>query len=75
MAAPFAGATGLVQPELEKAVGFTINHIAAVVLPVIGGLLWVVDYRIPFVAGSILSLISLIAVQYIKIGAANAALD
>jgi len=51
----------------SMAVGFTINHIAAVVLPVIGGLLWVVDYRIPFVGGAILSLISLLAVQKIRI--------
>ena len=50
----------------SMAVGFTINHIAAVVLPVIGGLLWVVDYRIPFVGGAILSIISLVAVQQIK---------
>jgi len=49
------------------AVGFTINHIAAVVLPVIGGMLWIVDYRIPFIIGSILSLVSLVAVQYIKV--------
>ncbi len=49
----------------SMAVGFTINHIAAVVLPVIGGFLWVVDYRIPFIAASVLSLISLIAVQRI----------
>ncbi|MGD9045222.1 MAG: hypothetical protein PVG06_16025 [Desulfobacterales bacterium] len=27
------------------AVGFTINHIAAVFLPAIGGFLWVVDSR------------------------------
>ena len=51
----------------SMAVGFTINHIAAVVLPVIGGMLWIVDYRIPFVAGSVLSLVSLVAVQYIKL--------
>lgn len=51
----------------SMAVGFTINHIAAVFLPAIGGLLWVVDYRIPFVCGAILSMISLIAVQQIKI--------
>jgi predicted MFS family arabinose efflux permease len=51
----------------SMAVGFTINHIAAVVLPVIGGMLWIVDYRIPFIVGSILSLISLIAVQWIKL--------
>ena len=49
----------------SMAVGFTINHIAAVFLPAIGGLLWVVDYRIPFVGGAMLSLISLIAVQMI----------
>lgn len=49
----------------SMAVGFTINHIAAVVLPVIGGMLWLVDYRIPFLAGAALSCISLILVQMI----------
>ena len=49
----------------SMAVGFTINHIAAVVMPVLGGLLWMVDYRIPFFAGAALSLISLAAVQRI----------
>jgi len=49
------------------AVGFTINHIAAVVLPAIGGFLWLIDYRIPFIAGAFLSIISLLAVQKIKI--------
>jgi hypothetical protein len=48
------------------AVGFTINHIAAVVIPVLGGLAWIVDYRIPFIAGAIMSAVSLIAVQYIN---------
>jgi len=48
------------------AVGFTINHIAAVLLPVIGGYLWMVDYRIPFIAGACFSAISLFAVQKIK---------
>ena len=52
----------------SMAMGFTINHIAAVVLPIIGGMLWIVDYRIPFVAGAVLSLVSLVAVQFIKIG-------
>ncbi|MDH3568432.1 MAG: MFS transporter, partial [Desulfobacteraceae bacterium] len=50
----------------SMAVGFTINHIAAVALPVVGGLLWIIDYRIPFVFGAILSMISLIAVQWIR---------
>jgi predicted MFS family arabinose efflux permease len=49
----------------SMAVGFTINHIAAVVMPVIGGLVWMIDYRIPFIAGAGMSLISLIAVQKI----------
>jgi len=51
----------------SMAVGFTINHIAAVFLPAIGGFLWVVDYRIPFVCGAALSLMSLVAVQQIRI--------
>jgi hypothetical protein len=50
----------------SMAVGFTINHIAAVFLPALGGFLWVVDYRIPFIGGAALSLISLIAVQMIR---------
>lgn len=47
------------------AAGFTINHIAAVVIPVLGGLAWIVDYRIPFIAGAVMSFISLVAVQFI----------
>jgi hypothetical protein len=47
------------------AVGFTINHIAAVFLPTIGGLLWMVDYRIPFISGAAMALISLMAAQKI----------
>ncbi|MBT3310596.1 MAG: MFS transporter [Desulfobacterales bacterium] len=49
----------------SMAVGFTINHIAAVFLPAIGGFLWLVDYRITFVVGAVLSLFSLILVQLI----------
>ena len=50
----------------SAAVGFTINHIAAVVLSVIGGLLWMVDYKIPFLAGAFFSFISLCLVQLIR---------
>ncbi len=50
----------------SAAVGFTINHIAAVILPVIGGILWMVDYKIPFLFGAFFSFISLCIVQYIK---------
>ena len=49
----------------SMAVGFTINHIAAVVIPVLGGLAWMVDYRIPFVVGAVMSAVSLCAVQKI----------
>ena len=49
----------------SMAVGFTINHIAAVFLPAIGGFLWVLDYRIPFFGGAAMALISLLAVQLI----------
>jgi MFS family permease len=44
-------------------VSLTINHIAAVVLPALGGALWMIDYRIPFVGGAVFSLVSLVAVQ------------
>ncbi|MFZ5770688.1 MAG: MFS transporter [Thermodesulfobacteriota bacterium] len=56
----------------SMAVGFTINHIAAVVMPVLGGLVWMIDYRIPFVAGAFFSLISLCAVQKIPSPATHA---
>lgn len=49
----------------SMAVGFTINHIAAVFLPAFGGLLWLIDYKIVFIAGSVLSCGSLILVQFI----------
>lgn len=48
------------------AVGFTINHIAAVFLPAIGGFLWIIDYRLVFLGGALLSLFSLISVQQIS---------
>ena len=50
----------------SMAVGFTINHIAAVFLPALGGLLWIIDYRIPFVGGAMMALVSLAAVQFIR---------
>ncbi|MCK4378264.1 MAG: MFS transporter [Deltaproteobacteria bacterium] len=50
----------------SMAVGFTINHLAAVVLPALGGLIWMVDYRLVFIAGAAMSLVSLGAAQLIK---------
>jgi len=51
----------------SMAVGFTINHIAAVVIPAVGGIVWMIDERIPFLAGAVMSLISFLAVQLIQI--------
>jgi hypothetical protein len=51
----------------SMAVGFTINHVAAVVLPLVGGLLWMIDYRIPFVCGAILAAITLVGIQLIRL--------
>ncbi len=51
----------------STAVSFTINHIAAVVLPVVGGYLWMLNYKIPFLVGTGLSILSLIAVQYVRV--------
>ncbi|MCP4106359.1 MAG: MFS transporter [Desulfobacteraceae bacterium] len=59
------GETRDIAPSM--AVGFTINHIAAVLLPAIGGMLWMINYKIPFFCGAGMSLISLIAVQQIRI--------
>lgn len=48
------------------AAGFTINHIAAVVVPVIGGALWLWDARLVFFCGTALALCSLTATQFIR---------
>ncbi len=48
------------------AAGFTINHIAAVVIPVIGGALWLWDARLVFLCGAGLGLCSLTATQFIR---------
>ncbi|MCB2218381.1 MFS transporter [Desulfofustis glycolicus] len=50
----------------SMAVGFTINHIAAVFLPALGGLLWLIDYRLVFFAGAAMSCVSLLLVQCIS---------
>jgi hypothetical protein len=51
----------------SSAVGFTINHIAAVFLPALGGFLWMIDYRIPFMMGAALGVISLVLAQFIRV--------
>jgi len=50
----------------SMAVGFTINHIAAVFLPALGGYLWMINYRIPFLIGTFLGFVSLVAAQFMR---------
>ena len=50
------------------AVGFTINHIAAVVIPFTGGLIWMIDYKYTFLFGVALAIVSLFFAQFVKIG-------
>ncbi len=51
----------------STSVGFAINHITAVFVPIIGGFLWLYNYQIPFIAGAVLSVFSLFFVQQIRI--------
>jgi len=53
----------------SSAVGVTINHMAAVFLPALGGILWMIDYRIPFYAGAVLGFVSLVFAQCIRLPA------
>ena len=55
----------------SAAVGFTINHIAAVVIPVMGGALWLWDYRLVFVAGAGLTVLSLVAIGFMRLPEKN----
>ncbi|MCU0581996.1 MAG: MFS transporter [Syntrophales bacterium] len=50
----------------STAVGFTINHISAVVIPVIGGSLWLLNWRLPFIIGAGLAALSLYFTQKIR---------
>ena len=52
----------------SMAVGFTINHIAAVIIPTFGGILWLFDFRIPFILGAVFSVLSIIFVFQMKTG-------
>ena len=46
-------------------VSFTINHIAAVVIPVAFGLLWLVSPRLVFLSGSVMALASLVMARLV----------
>jgi len=50
----------------STAVGYTINHISAVVIPLMGGTLWLFNWRLPFIIGACLTIFSLYFTQKIK---------
>lgn len=52
-----------IAPSISTA--YAINHISAVVVPIVGGGLWLLNWRIPFIAGAVLAVVSLFFVQYI----------
>jgi hypothetical protein len=51
----------------NAAVSFSINHIAAVVIPATFGLLWLYDTSLVFYAGAAIAFASLMASQFIKV--------
>ncbi|RKY55050.1 MAG: MFS transporter [Candidatus Neomarinimicrobiota bacterium] len=55
----------------SMSVSFSINHISAVIIPAIGGMLWMLNWQIPFIFGSILAVASLILVQLIRVPVGN----
>lgn len=46
-------------------VAFTINHIAAVVIPVVFGLLWIINHSLVFYSGALIAVASLVFCQKI----------
>jgi MFS family permease len=48
------------------AVGFTINHLSAVVIPLFGGVMWMLNWKLPFLIGAGLTLLSLYFTQMIR---------
>jgi predicted MFS family arabinose efflux permease len=50
----------------STAVGYTINHISAVVIPLLGGSLWLLNWRLPFIIGAVLTVVSLYFTQKIR---------
>ena len=52
----------------STAVGFTINHISAVIIPVFGGVLWMLNWRLPFLVGTGFTILSLFFTQMITTG-------
>ena len=52
-------------------VAFTINHIAAVVLPALMGLLWLVSPPLVFIVGAMMAVISLLLARWVPTNPAS----
>jgi hypothetical protein len=50
----------------SMAVGVTVNHIVAVIVPFVGGMMWMYSRRLPFLLGIVFALGSLIMTTYMK---------
>ena len=55
-----------VRPALSM--GVTMNHVASVIVPIVGGLIWdALDrYEVVFIGGAGIAVISLLVVQFLK---------
>ncbi len=51
----------------SASVSMTINHIAAVFIPMLGGVLWLKDFRLTFYLGVILACCSLVAACFVQV--------
>ncbi len=56
----------------SMAVGVAVNHVAAVVVPAVGGMLWMMDFRIPFYLGAALAGCSLVTTLFMRLPARGA---
>jgi predicted MFS family arabinose efflux permease len=52
----------------NMSLGQSINHVAAVIIPIVGGLLWeAFDPAVPFVSGAVIAMLSLVLLQWMRI--------
>ena len=52
----------------NMSMGQSINHIAAVIIPIVGGWMWVTfDPALPFLSGVLVAVISLVLLQWMQV--------
>jgi predicted MFS family arabinose efflux permease len=51
----------------NMSLGQSINHVAAVIIPLVGGILWeTVDPAMPFLGGAVIAVVSLLLLQWMR---------